>query len=138
LFNKIRKMKTTKIIYWITTAILAFMMSYSAYAYLSEPGMDQAFQHLGYPAYFRVELAIAKFIGVILLVAPVGVKVKEWVYAGFGIVFISAFISHLALGDPASVAIRPLVFLVLLSISYITLHRYQSKVVSKVPDISVA
>lgn len=120
-------MKTTKIVYWVTTGILALMMSYSAYAYLSQPAMDQAFQHLGYPAYFRIELAIAKLIGVILLVAPVGLRAKEWVYAGFGIVFVSAFISHLASGDPLAVAVMPVVFLVLLSISYVMLHKYQSK-----------
>ncbi|HYC30562.1 MAG TPA: DoxX family protein [Chitinophagaceae bacterium] len=120
-------MKATKIVYWVSTGILAFMMSYSAYAYLSQPAMDQAFQHLGYPAYFRIELAIAKLIGVVLLVAPVGVRVKEWVYAGFGIVFISAFISHLASGDPASVAVMPLVFFVLLVVSYVMLHRHQGK-----------
>ena len=116
-------MKTTKIVYWVATGILAFMMSYSAYAYLSQPAMDQAFQHLGYPAYFRIELAIAKFIGVVLLVAPVSVRIKEWVYAGFGIVFISAFIAHLASGDPLSVVVMPFAFLILLGVSYVMLHR---------------
>ena len=82
-------------------------MSYSAYAYLSQPAMDQAFQHLGYPAYFRIELAIAKFIGVILLLAPVSVRIKEWVYAG----------------DPAAVVVMPLVFFVSLVIAYVALQK---------------
>jgi len=124
-------MKTTKIVYWVTTSILALMMSYSAYAYLSQPAMDQAFHHLGYPAYFRIELAVGKLIGAVLLLAPVSVRIKEWVYAGFGIVFISAFISHLASGDPAGVAVMPVAFFVLLGISYVSAQR-------QVAQISVA
>lgn len=120
-------MKATKIIYWITTSLVAIMMTYSAYLYLTAPALEQAFQHLGYPGYFRVELAIAKLIGAVLLLVPLSIRIKEWVYAGFSIVFISAIISHLALGDPMSAAIMPLVFLVLLLVSYFTLHRYQAK-----------
>ena len=50
-------MKAIKITYWVTTAIVALMMTYSAYAYLTQPAMLQAFHHLGYPGYFRMELA---------------------------------------------------------------------------------
>lgn len=119
-------MKATKITYWITTGILAVMMSYSAYLYLTAQELAQAFQHLGYPDYFRVQLAIAKLIGAVLLLVPISVRIKEWVYAGFSIVFISAFIAHVATGDPVNVAVMPLVFFVLLMVSYFTLHRYQA------------
>lgn len=102
-------------------------MSYSAYLYLTAPALEQAFQHLGFPDYFRVELAIAKLIGAVLLLVPISVRIKEWVYAGFSIVFISAFIAHLANGDPASAAIMPLVFFTLMMISYFTLHKYQGR-----------
>ena len=119
-------MKATKITYWVTTAILAVMMSYSAYLYLTAPALEQAFQHLGYPDYFRVQLAIAKLIGAVLLLVPISIRIKEWVYAGFSIVFISAFIAHTATGDPVNAAVMPLVFFVLLMISYFTLHRYQA------------
>ena len=124
-------MKTIKIIYWVSTGLFAFMMSYSAYAYLSNPAMDQAFQHLGYPSYFRIELAVAKFLGAVLLLAPVAARVKEWVYAGFGIVLISAFIAHVSLGDPLNVAVMPLVFSLLLAASYLTFHRAQRKAVER-------
>jgi hypothetical protein len=120
-------MKSTKIIYWVTTGILAVMMSYSAYLYLTSPDLEQAFTHLGFPGYFRVELAIAKFIGAALLLVPVSIRIKEWVYAGFGIVFISGFIAHLVSGDPTSAVIMPLVFFLLLMVSYFTLHKYQRR-----------
>jgi uncharacterized membrane protein YphA (DoxX/SURF4 family) len=118
-------MKATKITYWITTAIVALMMLYSASAYLTQPAMAAAFKHLGYPDYFRVELAITKIIGAILLLAPLAARVKEWAYAGFTIVFISAFIAHSASGDPISYRIMPVIFLALLAISYITYHKQQ-------------
>ncbi|HEX9509558.1 MAG TPA: DoxX family protein [Puia sp.] len=116
-------MKAIKITYWITTAIIGLMMTYSAYAYLTQAAIQQAFHHLGYPDYFRVELAVAKLIGVILLLAPVGARFKEWVYAGFTVTFISAFIAHSASGDPAGNRSAPIIFLVLLAISYVTYHR---------------
>lgn len=120
-------MKANRITYWTTTSIVSLMMVYSGFLYLTATEMQQAFQHLGYPQFFRVELAIAKIIGAVLLLAPVGARVKEWVYAGFSIVFVSAFISHLAAGDPLKVAIMPMIFFALLLISYFTLHRYQRK-----------
>lgn len=116
-------MKTLKITYWTTTAIVAFMMVFSAFSYLTNPEMKQGFQHLGFPDYFRVELAMAKFIGAALLVAPIPVRFKEWAYAGFTITFISAFIAHTASGDPVAGRIAPLVFLTLLFISYRTYHK---------------
>jgi di/tricarboxylate transporter len=125
-------MKSIKIIYWITTAFVGLMMIYSAYAYLTQPMMTQAFHHLGYPDYFRVELAIAKLIGGILLLVPLsssganssaGVRLKEWVYAGFVFTLISAFIAHSASGDTAGHRSGPIIFLVLLAISYFSYHR---------------
>jgi uncharacterized membrane protein YphA (DoxX/SURF4 family) len=116
-------MKTTKIIYWIFTAIVALMMVFSAYAYLTQPKIAVGFQHLGYPAYFRVELAIAKLIGAALLLLPLGSRIKEWVYAGFTITFISAFIAHISSGDPAAKFAMPVIFLVILAVSYVAYHR---------------
>ena len=116
-------MKTTKIVYWASTAIVSIMMLYSAYAYLTQDAMTQAFHHLGYPDYFRVELAIGKVLGTILLIAPVSAKIKEWVYAGFVITFISAFIAHTASADPVNYRMMPVIFLVLLIVSYFTYHK---------------
>lgn len=118
-------MKTIKITYWVTTSIVALMMVYSAYAYLTQAALDQAFQHLGYPAYFRIELAIAKLAGAILLLTPVGARIKEWTYAGFTFTFISASIAHSASGDPVAAAITAIVFLAVLAVSYITYNKLQ-------------
>ena len=117
-----------KITYWITTGIVAAMMTFSAYAYLTQPAMVQAFKHLGFPNYFRIELAAAKIIGVALLLAPVSSRLKEWAYAGFTFTFVSAFIAHTATGDPVSARVMPLVLLLLLIASYVTYHK-QHKVI---------
>ena len=116
-------MKATKITYWVTTALVGIMMFYSAYAYLTQDAMVQAFHHLGYPDYFRVELAIGKVLGAILLIAPIQAKIKEWVYASFVITFISAFIAHTASGDPVNYRVMPVIFLVLMLVSYFTYHK---------------
>ena len=116
-------MKAIKITYWVSTALVALMMFYSAYAYLTKDAMVQAFHHLGYPGYFRVELAIGKLIGGILLLTPLKGRVKEWVYAGFTITFVSAFIAHSASGDPVNYRVMPVIFLVVLVVSYVTWRR---------------
>jgi hypothetical protein len=59
----------------------------------------QMFTQLGFPAYFRVELSWAKLLGVLLLLAPVPARLKEWTYAGFAITLGSALIAHFSLGD---------------------------------------
>ena len=124
-------MKATKITYWITTAIVALMMAYSCYAYLTQDVVKQGFHHLGFPDYFRVELAVAKLLGAILLIAPVSGWIKEWTYSGFVITFISAFIAHTASGDPINNRAMPLIILALLTGSYLTYHKSKSKSSSK-------
>jgi hypothetical protein len=91
--------KTTTIGYWIVTALFCLQMSFTAYAQLRLPQVAEAFTHLGFPDYFRVELSLAKLLGVVLLLAPVPARLKEWAYAGFAIDLASAFIAHLAVGD---------------------------------------
>lgn len=61
--------------------------------------MAQAFTHLRFPAYFRVELSWAKLLGVVLMLAPVPARLKEWAYAGFAINLASALIARLSVGD---------------------------------------
>jgi len=91
--------KATTIVYWTVTALFCLQMSFTAYAQLRLPQVAEAFTHLGFPAYFRVELSIAKLLGVVLLLMPAPARLKEWAYAGFAIDLASALIAHLAVGD---------------------------------------
>jgi DoxX-like family len=92
--------KAKTIAYWIVTALFCLHVGFTAYAQLTLPQVAAAFTHLGFPAYFRVELALAKLLGVALLLAPVPARLKEWAYAGFAITLASALIAHFAVGDP--------------------------------------
>lgn len=85
--------------FWVVTALFCLQIGFTAYAQLSLPQVAQSFTHLGFPSYFRVELAWAKLLGVLVLLAPVPVRLKEWAYAGFAITLVSAFIAHIAVGD---------------------------------------
>ena len=112
-------MKRTKIIYWVTTGLISLLMSFSALSYFLNPEVREGFHHLGFSDSFRVELAVAKILGVLVLLLPVPARIKEWAYAGFAITFISAFIAHLSAGDPMGNAIAPIIIFLILIASYV-------------------
>ena len=96
---RIARSKGTVIGFWIATGLFCLQMGFTAYAQLRLPQVAAMFTHLGFPAYFRVELSWAKFLGVALLVAPAPSRLKEWAYAGFAINLASALIAHFSVGD---------------------------------------
>ena len=115
---------TNKIIYWTATSLVSLMMLFSAYAYFTDPNVSAGFSAMGFKDFFRIELGVAKILGVIVLLLPASPSmVREWAYAGFGITFISAFIAHSANGDPISSMIMPLIALALLAVSRIFLSK---------------
>ena len=91
--------KRMVIAFWIVTALFCLQIGFTAYAQLRLPQVAEAFTHMGFPAYFRVELSWAKLLGVVLLLAPVTAWLKEWAYAGFAFTIVSALIAHFAVGD---------------------------------------
>ena len=111
---------TRKIVYWLTTGLVAVMSAFAAFAYLSgSPQAVQGFAHVGYPQQLRILLGIAKPLGAIVLVVPGMARVKEWAYAGFAFAWIAAFVAHYLANDGPR-AFSPLVLLALLIISYLT------------------
>src|SRR3954467_1749814 len=91
--------KGTVLGFWIATALFCLQIGFTAYAQLRLAQVSEAFIHLGLPAWFRVELSWAKLLGIVLLLAPVPARLKEWAYAGFAIDLGSALIGHLSVGD---------------------------------------
>ncbi len=77
--------------YWGTTDLIFLPDSIiPAFTFNTELA-KQGIGRLGYPDYFRIELAVFKIIGGILLIlSAVPALYKEWAYVGFGINFISA------------------------------------------------
>lgn len=117
-------MHRDKIIYWIATVVVVLILGFSGTMYFINPDMKQAFVHLGFPDYFRIELGIAKLLAVpVLLLPAVSSRLKEWAYAGVAIDFLSAAIAHAGSGDPASAIATPLVFFVFLIVSYVYYHK---------------
>src|SRR5438477_8690642 len=120
-------MTKEKAIYWTATGLVCAVMVFSAINFnLEHPlgPMKGAFKHLGFPDYFRIELTVAKALGVLALVMPgIPSKVREFAYAGFTITLISASIAHFSSGDPILFVIDPLLFLGALVTSYVYFNR---------------
>jgi hypothetical protein len=133
-----RAMKKEQAIYWIATAIVCAVMVFSAVNFnLENPigPMKGAFVHLGFPDYFRIELTVAKTLGVLALAMPgIPSKAREFAYAGFSITLVSASIAHFSIGDPILFVIDPLLFLGALIVSYV----YFSKTHRLVSHVSCA
>lgn len=108
----------TALAYWLVTALVALFMLKSAYLYFTSPAVRVECQHLGFPDWLRVEIAVAKLLGVLALLAPVGPHGKDWAYAGFTVLLVSAALAHPLAGEPAGAASGPLGLLALLAVSY--------------------
>jgi hypothetical protein len=114
--------------FWIVTALFCLEMSFTAYYELLPQGA-QAFARLGFPAnYFRIELSMAKLVGVAALLIPfrparVNLRIKEWAYAGFAINLISAIIAHLSIRDIPQALAPSSITSVLWALSYYLWHR---------------
>ncbi len=119
--------------FWIATALFCLQIGFTAYAQLRLPQVAAMFAHLGFPAYFRVELSWAKLLGVVLLLAPVSARLKEWAYAGFAITLASALIAHFAMGDGPQAWSWAAGTGVLWGLSYFLWRRLQAKPASARP-----
>lgn len=117
-------MENRNILYWIAKLFITSFMLFSAwYLYVHKV----AFNKLGFPDYFRIEIVLAKIVGAFLLLIPaVSLRVKEWIYAGFGMTMVSALIAHVYCYDPISdtlfVAVDFLLFA--LSVRYVSKTEY--------------
>ncbi len=114
-------MKKLKIIFWITTVIIflfeGVMPALTFHTELAKEGI----RHLGYPEYFGNALVVFKVFGVLALIIPqIPRRIKEWAYAGFAFDFIFASISHWVIDGFGGYVIFPLIFMLILSASYIT------------------
>ena len=117
--------RSGRIAFWIATALLCLQMGFTAYAQLRLPQVADAFTHLGFPAYFRVEISWAKLIGIAILLAPAPARLKEWAYAGFAFDLVSAIIAHLAVGDGPQAWGWAAATLVLWALSYFSWRRLE-------------
>ena len=120
-------MKTIKITYWTSTIIFSLFFLMNVYMYFTRaPRIVTTIEALGYPVYILDILGTAKILGIIALLIPKFPRLKEWAYAGFAFDLIGAIWSHTANGDIGSIAFI-MVFVVLLTISYLSMQKLQSQ-----------
>jgi hypothetical protein len=106
--------------YWGTTGLVAIVPLLAAFAYLTAaPQAVENFRHVGYPQQLRVLLGIAKLAGAIVLLLPRLPTLKEWAYAGFTFMWISASAAHYLAGD-RPLFLLPLALIGALAVSYVT------------------
>jgi hypothetical protein len=119
-------MKTTKIVYWVSTSIIC-LFALSAVQMNSEMAIEGS-KHVLIPRYLSIEISIGQLIGLVLLIVPaVPKRFKEWAYVGFGIMYISALVAHLAVGDPfIPFGLLAVLFFGLLLCSYISFHKLEA------------
>ncbi len=111
--------KTTKIIYWSLTGLLCAFFVFDGIGGIAQvdAGKD-AMMKLGYPFYLLTIVGVSKLLGVVGLLQPKYKTLKEWAYAGFVINVIGAALSWVFAHGPIFNIILPLIFLVLILISY--------------------
>jgi hypothetical protein len=119
-------MKTTKIVYWVSTSIIC-LFALSAVQMNSEMAIEGS-KHVLIPRYLSLEISIGQLIGLVLLIVPaIPKRFKEWAYVGFGIMYISALVAHIAVGDPfIPSGLMAVLFFGLLLCSYISYHKLEA------------
>jgi hypothetical protein len=111
--------KRTKIIYWIFTLWMALGMVSTATVQLMKNKDELAnFTNLGYPSYLMTIIGVWKILGVIAILIPKRLLLKEWAYAGFFFVMSGAVISHFIVGDTAGRTFPAVLLFVLVIISW--------------------
>ena len=89
-------------VYWAITGLLALSQVTLGVFFLVGESSTQTFYKLGFGDPFRWLLSIAKFIGAVLLIAPVARFLKEWAYFGFALTFSLAILAHSVAVGPVS------------------------------------
>jgi len=115
-------MKRDKIIYYVSTGLLTFLMLFSAGMYIFNHAMvETMFISFGYPTYIIYPLAGAKLLGLFAIWNPKFNVLKEWAYAGFFFDFVLAFFAHKMINDGEEMG--AIIGVVLLTVSYVFMKR---------------
>ncbi len=107
-------MKVYKIVYWATTILLCILMLYSASMYFTKTEMVKGFfESLDYPTYIVIPLAIAKVLGVIIILWRKSVCLTEWAYAGFFFDMVLASFAHYFANQGIGLSVYGLILLLI-------------------------
>ncbi|KYG83040.1 hypothetical protein AWW67_06345 [Roseivirga seohaensis] len=113
-----------KAIYWSSTVIISAFLFLSSYSYVFSKSTIQGIKALGFPDFFRIELAILKLIAAVVLLLPFApIQLKEWTYAGVGLFLITALIAHIKHKDSIFIMFLLLMLMGILIISNIYMNK---------------
>jgi len=88
-------LKTYKVLYWIATITICVIMLYSAMLYFTKTEIIEGiFESFNYPTYIVIPLAIAKILGVAMILYRKPLWLAEWAYAGFFFDMVLATAAH--------------------------------------------
>lgn len=122
--------KTKKIFYWIITIWLAFGMFSSGLVQLLRTKEElDLMASLQYPVYLLTIIGTWKMLGVIAVLVPGFLLLKEWAYAGFFFLSSGAFVSHVFAHHGFVEMIGPLLLMILTVVSWL-LRPANRKIVS--------
>ena len=113
-----------KAIYWSSTVIISAFLFLSSYSYVFSKSTIQGIKALGFPDFFRIELAILKLIAAVVLLLPFApIQLKEWTYASVGLFLITALIAHIKHKDSIFIMLLLLMLMGILIISNIYMNK---------------
>lgn len=104
-------------------------MAYSATMYFLNTDMVKGFfERFDYPTYLVIPLAVAKVLGIIMILWRKSTWLTEWAYAGFFFDILLAFFAHYFEGDDVTFTLTALIFL-LISYLYMPYARQDRKAI---------
>ncbi|QHW35484.1 DoxX family protein (plasmid) [Paenibacillus rhizovicinus] len=107
------------IAYWVSTISATALLFIGGILFIMQGEHQiEEMNHLGYPVYILTFLGIGRILGSVAIVIPRFPRLKEWAYAGFVIDLIAASASHAYAGDNLVEIASPLIFLVLIIVSW--------------------
>lgn len=117
-------MKRINISYWILTGLLIPSLGFgSVMELLGKPQSVEVITSLGYPAYLSPFLGVARILALLSIFTPKFKRLKEWAYAGLVFDVIGAIYSQIAVGNPFTYNLLPIVTLGVILGSYFLYHK---------------
>ncbi|HEY0669152.1 MAG TPA: DoxX family protein [Sphingobacteriaceae bacterium] len=113
-------MKRINTFYWILTGLLLPALGFgSVMELMGNPKSVEIITSLGYPAYLSPFLGAARILALIAIFTGKFPRLKEWAYAGLVFDLIGAIYSQIAVGNPVTYTIFPIITLAIILGSYI-------------------
>ncbi len=100
------------------------MLVLSSLSYFFHQATIEGVRELGFPDFFRVQLAVLKLIAVLILMIPYcPLQIKEWAYAGVALFYLTAIVAHFVHKDPFFINLINVFFLGVLVVSNLYLNK---------------